>query len=216
MPPSDTTEAPPLLAVKLGGSLWASPARAGWIAALRRYPGALALVPGGGPFADAVRAAQPGMGFSADAAHAMALLAMEQYARALADLCEGLEVFETIEDMRAVHVRGAIAVWRPFPMVRAAQDIAANWEVTSDSLAAWLARKTGASALLLVKSVDAPAGADPVSRGVVDPAFTGYAAGLTVHVAGPAALASAEAVLAGGGVPGTRFAFAPRQEMFAI
>ena len=47
------------LVVKLGGSLHASPALAHWLTALKRYPRPLTIVPGGGPFADAVRAAQP-------------------------------------------------------------------------------------------------------------------------------------------------------------
>ena len=79
------------LVVKIGGSLWRSPLLARWIAALRAFPGPLTIVPGGGPFADAVRAAQPTMGFSDRAAHKMAVLAMEQYGLALVDKFAGLE-----------------------------------------------------------------------------------------------------------------------------
>jgi len=56
-----------------------------------------------------------------------------------------------------------------------AADIAASWEVTSDSLAAWLTAKLGARRLLMVKHVDARAAAvrvqELVTRGIVDPAF---------------------------------------------
>ncbi len=194
----------PLLVAKIGGSLHASPDLARWIEALRRWPHRLTLVAGGGPFADAVRAAQPRLGFDDETAHAMAVLAMEQYALALSQL-HGLDLAATAEELDAAHARGRPALWRASPMVSTARDIAPGWDVTSDSLAAWLARHSGAQALLIVKSVDV--GADRaleslVSAGVVDPAFPAYVDGTPVVVAGPGALASAGALLAGGALPG--------------
>src|SRR3954464_491515 len=48
----------------------------------RQWP--LVVVPGGGPFADGIREFDRRMGLSADAAHWMAILAMDQYAHVLA------------------------------------------------------------------------------------------------------------------------------------
>jgi len=197
-----TEGARPHLVVKLGGSLWRSPLRAQWIAALRRFPGALTLVAGGGPFADAIRAAQPDMGFSTEAAHGMALLAMEQYALALADLHADLIPVATLEEARAVHDLGHIGLWRPYAMVCDAPDVQPSWDVTSDSLSAWLAKRAGAFALLLIKSVDMDQRACPTARGVVDPAFATYATGLNVFIAGPAALAGAADIFDAGRIPG--------------
>ena len=45
-----------------------------------RLPFSILIVPGGGMFADAVRAADEKFSLSADAAHWMAILGMEQYA----------------------------------------------------------------------------------------------------------------------------------------
>lgn len=199
--PSRTIEAPHLVA-KLGGSLWAAPALRAWLAALRRFPHPLTIVPGGGPFADAVRSAQPAMGFSDQAAHAMALLAMEQYAMALADLDLGLVPVTTPGEGDAAHQRGAAALWRPVAMTQAASHIPQSWELTSDSLAAWYAHEAGAKALLLVKSVDVSQGQDVVARGVVDPLFPHYANGLRVFVAGPENLPDAGEILRHGQVPG--------------
>ncbi|MEK4034995.1 uridylate kinase [Methylocystis sp. IM3] len=203
-----TREAPagarPLLVAKIGGSLHASPDLARWIAALRRWPHRLTLVAGGGPFADAVRAAQPRLGFDDDTAHAMAVLAMEQYALALAQL-HGLDLAARPDEIDALHARGRPALWRASAMVSAAAEIAPGWDVTSDSLAAWLARRCGAQSLLMVKSVDVlpdSAMASLVSAGVVDPAFPAYVDGTPVVVAGPGALASAGELLAGGALPG--------------
>jgi aspartokinase-like uncharacterized kinase len=64
-------------------------------------------------------------------------------------------------------------------MALAAPEIAASWEVTSDSLAAWLAHKIGARLLLLVKSAPAerPLDAPALARqGLVDAAFPSYVA----------------------------------------
>ncbi|PWB83617.1 MAG: aspartate kinase [Methylocystaceae bacterium] len=147
-------EAPHLVA-KIGGSLWASPTLKAWLAALKLFPHRLTIVPGGGPFADAVRRAQHTIGFSDRAAHRMALLAMEQYAIALADLHPEFAAVATPQEGFAAHRRGAaVALWRPVAMASAAPHIPESWDITSDSLAAWYASEAGASALLLVKSVD--------------------------------------------------------------
>lgn len=231
MTPNPKTDgAAPHLVAKIGGSLWRSPLLGAWIAALRRFPHPLTVIPGGGPFADAVRAAQPVMGFSTLAAHGMALLAMEQYALALADVHAGLALVSTPREADRVHARGGVALWRPFAMVRGASDIAASWDVTSDSLAAWYARQAGASALLLIKSVDmeptplesdtSHGGSNPItiassSGDIVDPCFCGFSQGLTVFIVGPKALSGAAAVFSAGGVPGTRLDLAHLNQKIA-
>jgi len=163
-----------LTVIKLGGSHAFAPHLKDWIGAVAAQAGRIVLVPGGGPFADAVRDAQARMGFDDGAAHRMALLAMEQYGCALAS---GRREFSPAPSHaaigRALEVK-QVPVWLPTRMVLAA-DIPASWEVTSDSLAAWLAAKLGARRLLLVKHVDAGAAAvrvrELVARGIVDPAF---------------------------------------------
>ncbi|MBI5012985.1 MAG: uridylate kinase [Methylocystis sp.] len=193
------------LVVKLGGSLHASPTLADWLAALKRYPRPLTIVPGGGPFADAVRAAQPASGYDDETAHAMAVLAMEQYALALANRDDSLELADSRDAIAAAQARGQIALWRPSAMVAAADDIAPSWEVTSDSLAAWLAKKMGACALALIKSVDVVDGAlltEIVRKGVVDSALPDYLDGTPLFLAGPSSLPRAAALLADGVPPG--------------
>jgi len=188
MPAKSRTETP-LLVAKLGGSLHAAPELPVWIAALKNWPHRLTLVCGGGPFADAVRSAQPKMGFSDATGHAMALLAMEQYALALAQLY-ALDLASTRAEIEALHSKGRIALWRPSTMVAQAPDVAADWQVTSDSLAAWLARETGATALLMIKSLDVAhdlALDDLAAREVVDRAFPAYVGTTPVFVAGPRA-----------------------------
>lgn len=140
-----------LRVVKLGGSLHDSPLLTDWLEALARAGGRVVLVPGGGPFADTVRAAQGRLEFSDATAHRMALLAMEQYGLLLCDLNPGLRPAASPQAITDIVARGLTPVWLPAAMCRGVWDIPENWSVTSDSLAAWLAHHLGAESLALVK-----------------------------------------------------------------
>ena len=103
--------------LKLGGSYAFSPFLKNWIDAVKDCAGCVVLVPGGGPFADAVRAAQPRMGFDDRAAHEMAVLAMDQYGRALTSLGAGLTAAPSLAAIRRVLRKGGVPVWSPTRMV---------------------------------------------------------------------------------------------------
>jgi aspartokinase-like uncharacterized kinase len=138
--------------LKVGGSLAESGGAARLMQALAvRRPPRLLIVPGGGEFADAVRAAQARVDFSDRAAHHMALLAMHACAVMLADLAEGFTLADQPAQFEAAWSRAATPIWLPAPMVLAS-DLPASWDVTSDSLAAWIAVRVGAARLILVKS----------------------------------------------------------------
>jgi aspartokinase-like uncharacterized kinase len=178
--------------VKLGGSLAAAGTLRTWLdIILTQGGGRCIIVPGGGDFADGVRAAQQRLGFSDRAAHRMALLAMEQYALLLRDLAPALRPCESAAQIAAALGAGGIALWLPSRMVTADPAIAESWDVTSDSLAAWLAPRIGATRLVLVKSAPAPRPTPSPERlaalGLVDPAFPAYAAraGIAVVYCGP-------------------------------
>jgi aspartokinase-like uncharacterized kinase len=163
-----------LAVVKLGGSHANGPHLEDWLQAIAAEAGSIVLVPGGGPFADAVRAAQASMGFDDGAAHAMALMAMAQFGRALQSLNPNLILTPSRSAIRRALEDGKVPVWSPEPMARAAA-LPESWELTSDSLAAWLAGALRADQLVLVKHGRFEAAAfdvhDLVARGVVDPLF---------------------------------------------
>ena len=197
------------IVVKLGGSTAGHDEMKVWIAALAGSSLPLVIVPGGGPFADQVRSAQKGMGFSDAAAHAMAILAMDQFGHVIMDSHKRFSAARSIEEIEQASAVGKIPVWLPSALATPAQDIPASWEITSDSLAAWLAGKLGAEALLLVKQSRAFTGddgvADLMARGIVDtylaamlPAATG------LYVAGPQDAGTAAATLSSGRIPGIR------------
>ena len=198
-----------LTVVKLGGSYAFSSDLQGWLAAIASNAGDIVLVPGGGPFADAVRSAQPRMGFDDDAAHHMALLGMDQYGRALAALNKRFTPAASIAGIRRALRAGNVPVWSPTEMVLKRNDIPRSWEVTSDGLAAWLARRIGARRLLLIKHVDPPPDPirieDLVARGVVDRSLASFLrdGAVEASIVGPAQRPPAGL---NGGIVGSRIA----------
>jgi len=176
--------------VKLGGSHATGPHLKDWLTAIAAEAGSIAIVPGGGPFADAVRTAQVSIGYDDRAAHAMALMAMAQFGCALASLNPALRLTASRSAILHALEDGKVPVWSPEPMASAAA-LPETWDLTSDSLAAWLAGALGADRLLLVKhgrfegvAIDAH---DLVARGVVDPLFPRFLkeSGAQAWLAGP-------------------------------
>ena len=167
-----------LAVVKVGGSLVADRVR------LRRLLGALAdgaegpvvIVPGGGKLAEAVRVTQAALAFADPLAHRLALGAMAGMARIFAALEPRLHV---TQDPAEALAAGRVPVWDPSALEAGHPDIPESWDVTSDSLALWLATRLGAETCLLVKSADPAPGAGPAElarAGLVDAALPIFAA----------------------------------------
>jgi aspartokinase-like uncharacterized kinase len=170
----------PLVVVKVGGSLLGSPRLdtvLGCIVGTRRSR--LVVVPGGGPFADAVRAAQSRAAFDDGLAHRLALDAMSHMGEVLATRHPALVPSADLDAFPDLHGRGLVPVWSPAALRAGHPDIAESWAVTSDSLALWLAMRIDADRLVLIKSVDTQAEIDHqalTDAGIVDAAFSGFAA----------------------------------------
>jgi aspartokinase-like uncharacterized kinase len=157
-----------LIAIKVGGGLTAFPG------ALDRVSRALTglmgeyrilVLPGGGPFANAVRAFQREEPLSTDAAHWMAILAMDQYAHVLAERIPAAVLVDEPGAVLGALERGAVVVLAPYRWMRAADVLPHSWNATSDSVAAFAAGAFDATHLILIKPVDS---ADPR---MVDPCF---------------------------------------------
>src|SRR5690242_4067834 len=131
--------------IKIGGSCALALDLRRWTATVAACGGRAVVVPGGGPFADAVREAQPRMGFDDAAAHQMAMLGMEQFGHALASFDPRLAVADSMAALRGALKDNKVPIWLPVRMAMRAADIPASWQVTSDSLAAWLAGKLRAA-----------------------------------------------------------------------
>jgi aspartokinase-like uncharacterized kinase len=199
--------------VKFGGSLMQAPELKSWLELLvEQEQFACVIVPGGGMFADAVRAAQRAVGFDDATAHRMAVLAMEQFAWLLQSLCPALTMASAKDEILDAARRPGATLWMPSRMVLGDPDIAENWQVTSDSLAAWLAAKLHAERLVLVKQADFSAQPASVgelqAQGVLDAAFGEYSAGAAcpVHVLGKSALIQFRRLMNGDALPALNLA----------
>ncbi len=165
---SDTAAKRRLIAIKVGGGLTAFP---GALERVSRAVTGLAgeyrilVLPGGGPFADAVRAFQRQETLSTDAAHWMAILAMDQYAHVLAERMPGAVLVDEPGAVLGALEERAVVVLAPYRWMRAADVLPHTWNATSDSVAAFAAGAFDATYLALIKPVDS---ADP---GMVDPCF---------------------------------------------
>lgn len=165
--------------VKIGGSLLGRDDLARWLRVLTEHgKGKLVIVPGGGAFADTVREQQRQLGFSDPCAHRMALKAMEQYGLLLMDLSPELVPGASEEELHHQAKAGKVPVWFPYDMVTQSSEITSGWDITSDSLAAWLAGHLAVQHLALVKRMDPPGKPVPVEevslKGVVDVTFARF------------------------------------------
>lgn len=170
-----------MIIYKIGGSLFGSPRLRDWLRFLVRQKGVL-IVPGGGPFADQVREAQRRWSFDDLTAHRMAVLAMQQYGRMLLGLEPRLRPWRL-----GWPKPQEAAVWLPEPEALDEAGLPGKWEITSDSLAAWLAREISAQKLVLVKSHPEAQGGrcdlqTLIDEGIVDEAFHVYSEGLRWEV----------------------------------
>ncbi len=149
--------------IKVGGSLSRGAAlpelcrTLSVIAARRR----VLIVPGGGAFADAVRVAARRYPLGDDAAHWMAILGMDQYGYLLASLISDAHIIRDLADAPIIAATGATPVLLPFDALSRHDPLPHSWDVTSDSIAAWICRATGAARLVLLKDVDGLFSADP-------------------------------------------------------
>jgi aspartokinase-like uncharacterized kinase len=131
------TRAP--LVVKIGGSLFdLFPSLVPVLSGSGRD---VLLVPGGGRFADAVRAAE----LDDDASHWMAVAAMEQIGWSL--------VSHGVPPVSRLRLPQGTEVFLPYCALRETDALPHSWDVTSDTVAAWVAHSLGCD-LLILKSVD--------------------------------------------------------------
>jgi aspartokinase-like uncharacterized kinase len=87
----------------------------------------------------------------------MAILAMDQYAYLLAALAPGARLVSSPTQIAAGRLNVlAVSAW-----LHSADPLPHTWQVTSDSIAAWAARRLRAKRLVLLKGVDGQFDRDP-------------------------------------------------------
>ena len=167
--------------IKIGGSLSRAGRLRPLIAALERLARRrrLLVVPGGGAFADLVRRECRRLRLPEVAAHRMALRGMDQYGLMLAALGRDTGAIEDDEAAWRLAARGRLPVLIASSLIEREPRLKRSFRLTSDSIAAYIAGRIGATRLVLLKSTDRGSGrirdrreAARIARlGVVDPLF---------------------------------------------
>jgi aspartokinase-like uncharacterized kinase len=169
--------------VKVGGSLLGWPELPGrllaWLETRRANDSeeAIVLIAGGGAAADWIRSLDQVHGLGEEAAHRLAVHALDLTAVVLARLLPGSIVVNRIEMLAAARESGTTPILAPRTVLNEIErpgtdPIPASWDVTSDTIAARIAEHLGARSLVLMKSASAPAGATregAIGLGLVDP-----------------------------------------------
>jgi len=143
-----------LIVIKIGGSLIQSAREL--VRVLHRHASAeeerILIIPGGGVFADTVRTASDTYGISDEAAHWMAVLAMDQYGHYLAD-GTGTAL---VTDIGEESIRAGVSVLLVYDLLKrydggVGSGIEHTWNATSDTIAGWVASRLDA---VFIKATD--------------------------------------------------------------
>jgi hypothetical protein len=149
--------------LKVGGSL------ADYPASLRKLCKELAslaedyrllAVPGGGKFADTVREFDKTYMLSNTASHKMAVLAMDQYGLFLSDITPNAYVVDSLEQAKKPSYK-RLPIFLPSRLIFSEDPFEHSWDVTSDSIAAYIAGVLQAKELILITDVDGIFSEDP-------------------------------------------------------
>lgn len=159
--------------LKIGGSVLQRPdALKPILGVLSKAERPVAVVTGGGIFADAVRDAQKKIGFDDTSAHRMAILAMHQNTLLLKSLLNGFEALAAVSDVQSALGAQRGVVWLPLVECMKDPDLPATWDATSDAIAVRLAERLGGLEVCFLKSRQ-PKGAlepqDLADEGLIDP-----------------------------------------------
>ena len=142
--------------LKVGGSLAKNPAS---LTRLCQELSALAkahrilIVPGGGEFADTIRKFDKTHGLSDVVAHKMAILAMDQYGFFLSNITPDSYVSHALEEI-SNSTKGMLPIFLPSQLMFREDPLEHSWDVTSDTIAAYIAGLLHAEKLVLVTDVD--------------------------------------------------------------
>jgi len=175
-----------MIVLKLGGSLLSKSILQEWLTlAAEQGKGQVVIVPGGGVFADQVREMQQQWHYNDVIAHQMAVLAMHQMALLFQGLATELVLIDKIEKILPALQTHKVVVWLPLMTELNALNIPATWDVSSDTLAAYLGQQLAATQLVLVKSAEIVASDNMLQwteKGLVDKAFSATVSRLDIAV----------------------------------
>jgi aspartokinase-like uncharacterized kinase len=150
--------------IKIGGSLAEDPAdlsalcnKLGKIAKKHR----IVVVPGGGKFADVAREFDQQFALSSDISHRMAILGMDQFGLLLSQIIPNSCTTYLLNDAKQLSEIRTVPIFLPSRLMFQEDPLEHSWDVTSDSIAAYVASRLNADKVILVTDVDGIFTSDP-------------------------------------------------------
>jgi aspartokinase-like uncharacterized kinase len=150
--------------IKIGGSLAEDPAD---LSALCNKLGKIAkkyrivVVPGGGKFADVVREFDQRFVLFPDISHRMALLGMDQFGLLLSQIIPNSCAVYLLNDAKQLSEIKVVPIFLPSRLMFQDDPLEHSWDVTSDSIAAYVASRLNADKVILATDVDGIFTSDP-------------------------------------------------------
>jgi aspartokinase-like uncharacterized kinase len=166
--------------IQIGGNLADWVAMADWLNLASRMAAKAptVIVPTGGPFAETVREAEDMWRLSPTIVRRMMLLGMDNHALLLHGIRPDIATAVDYAAIWANAAAGRASVWMPGELARERPDLVGDWDMSSDSLAAWLAVELGAERLILVNAGACPCHAvdtlGMIRDGLLGPDFPGW------------------------------------------
>lgn len=121
----------------------------------------LLIVPGGGKFADTVRELDREFRLPASASHMMAILAMDQFGLLLQSLTPNSKAVTGLNAAERLSQAEKLPILLPSRLMTRRNPLEHSWDVTSDTIAAYIAGLLNTGKLILVKDVDGVFTEDP-------------------------------------------------------
>jgi hypothetical protein len=150
--------------IKIGGSLAEDPERLRALCAklsefAKKY--AIIVVPGGGRFADVVRDFDKRFTLSSVVSHRMAVLGMDQFGLLLSQIIPNSCATYLLSDAKQLSEIGVVPIFLPSRLMFKEDPLENSWDVTSDSIAAYVASRLHVAKVILVTDVDGIFTEDP-------------------------------------------------------
>jgi hypothetical protein len=150
--------------IKVGGSLAEEPERLKALCTklsefAKKY--AIVVVPGGGRFADVVRDFDQRFTLSSEVSHRMAILGMDQFGLLLSQIIPDSCATYLLNDAKQLSEIRVVPVFLPSRLMFKEDPLENSWDVTSDSIAAYVAGRLRVAKVLLVTDVDGIFTKDP-------------------------------------------------------
>ncbi|MFX0082968.1 MAG: hypothetical protein ACFE94_14560 [Candidatus Hodarchaeota archaeon] len=110
------------------------------------------LIPGGGSFANFIRKVYSELKFTDELAHWMSIISMNYNGLELSKKFPKLEIFEDYDKLKEIGKN--FCIFLPYQFLKENDKLPHSWDVTSDSITLFLAKKIGLNECFLIKDVD--------------------------------------------------------------